>query len=42
MLIIKTLQWGPHHGYDIVQALQTNSGEAVASIMDREPEGDEA
>lgn len=29
MLILKTLQWGPHHGYGIVQALQTNSGELL-------------
>ena len=26
MLILKTLQWGPQHGYGIVQALRANSG----------------
>jgi PadR family transcriptional regulator, regulatory protein PadR len=31
MLILKTLQWGPNHGYGIVQALQTNSGEVLHS-----------
>jgi transcriptional regulator len=29
MLILQTLQWGPHHGYGIVQALHTNSGDAL-------------
>jgi PadR family transcriptional regulator PadR len=29
MLILQTLQWGPHHGYGIVQALRTNSGEVL-------------
>lgn len=29
MLILKTLQWGPHHGYGIVQALRANSGEML-------------
>jgi transcriptional regulator len=29
MLILQTLQWGPQHGYGIVQALRTNSGEAL-------------
>jgi PadR family transcriptional regulator PadR len=29
MLILKTLQWGPQHGYGIVQALRTNSGEVL-------------
>ena len=29
MLILKTLQWGPHHGYGIVQALRANSGDAL-------------
>ena len=29
MLILKTLQWGPHHGYGIVQALRAHSGEVL-------------
>lgn len=29
MLILQTLQWGPRHGYGIVQALHVNSGEAL-------------
>jgi PadR family transcriptional regulator, regulatory protein PadR len=29
MLILRTLQWGPHHGYGIVQALRTKSGDAL-------------
>src|SRR5450755_2926826 len=29
MLILKTLQWGPQHGYGIVQALRTKSGEVL-------------
>ena len=29
MLILKTLQWGPQHGYGIVQALRANSGEVL-------------
>jgi PadR family transcriptional regulator, regulatory protein PadR len=29
MLILQTLQWGPHHGYGIVQALRANSGEVL-------------
>ena len=29
MLILKTLQWGPQHGYGIVQALRTTSGEIL-------------
>jgi PadR family transcriptional regulator PadR len=29
MLILKTLQWGPQHGYGIVQALRANSGEML-------------
>ena len=29
MLILQTLQWGPSHGYGIVQALRTNSGEVL-------------
>lgn len=29
MLILQTLQWGPHHGYGISQAIRTNSGETL-------------
>jgi PadR family transcriptional regulator len=29
MLILRTLQWGPAHGYGIVQALRMQSGEAL-------------
>ncbi len=29
MLILQTLQWGPAHGYGIVQALRTQSGDAL-------------
>lgn len=29
MLILQTLQWGPQHGYAIVQALRTRSGEVL-------------
>ncbi|MGB6743529.1 MAG: PadR family transcriptional regulator [Terracidiphilus sp.] len=29
MLILRTLQWGPAHGYGIVQALRIQSGEAL-------------
>jgi transcriptional regulator len=29
MLILRTLQWGPSHGYGIVQALRVQSGEAL-------------
>ena len=29
MLILQTLQWGPQHGYGIVQALRTQSGEVL-------------
>jgi transcriptional regulator len=29
MLILRTLQWGPAHGYGIVQALRTQSGDAL-------------
>ena len=29
MLLLRTLQWGPSHGYGIVQALRTQSGEAL-------------
>ena len=27
MLIVQTLQWGPQHGYGIVQPVRTQSGE---------------
>src|SRR5216110_4107063 len=29
MLILQTLQWGPQHGYGIVQALRLQSGDAL-------------
>jgi PadR family transcriptional regulator PadR len=29
MLILRTLQWGPQHGYGIVQALRVNSGDVL-------------
>ena len=29
MLILQTLQWGPQHGYGIVQALRLRSGEVL-------------
>jgi transcriptional regulator len=29
MLILQTLQWGPQHGYGMVQALRTRSGEVL-------------
>ena len=29
MLILQTLQWGPQHGYGIMQALRVNSGEVL-------------
>jgi len=29
MLILKTLQWGPQHGYGMVQALRVHSGEVL-------------
>src|SRR3984957_2661979 len=29
MLILQTLQWGPQHGYGIVQALRLRSGDAL-------------
>ena len=29
MLILQTLQWGQQHGYGIVQALRTESGEVL-------------
>ena len=32
MLILKTLQWGPQHGYGIVQALRLQSGEVLQAM----------
>ena len=29
MLILQTLQWGPQHGYGIMQALRVNSGDVL-------------
>jgi PadR family transcriptional regulator PadR len=29
LLILKTLQWGPQHGYGITQAIRANSGDAL-------------
>lgn len=29
MLVLQTLQWGPQHGYGIVQALRLRSGEVL-------------
>ena len=29
LLILQTLQWGPHHGYGISQAIRTGSGEVL-------------
>ncbi len=29
MLILRTLQWGPQHGYGIVQAMRANSGDVL-------------
>src|SRR6202046_1870817 len=29
MLILQTLQWGPQHGYGIMQALRINSGDVL-------------
>jgi PadR family transcriptional regulator PadR len=29
MLILQTLQWGPQHGYGMVQALRLHSGEVL-------------
>jgi PadR family transcriptional regulator, regulatory protein PadR len=29
LLILQTLQWGPRHGYDVSQAIQTGSGEVL-------------
>ena len=29
LLILQTLQWGPQHGYGIIQAIRTNSGEVL-------------
>ena len=29
MLILRTLQWGPQHGYGITQAIRINSGDVL-------------
>ena len=29
MLLLRTLQWGPQHGYGLVQALRVHSGEVL-------------
>ncbi len=29
LLILRTLQWGPRHGYGISQAIRTNSGDVL-------------
>jgi len=29
MLILRTLQWGPQHGYGISQSIRTNSGDVL-------------
>jgi PadR family transcriptional regulator, regulatory protein PadR len=29
LLILQTLQWGPQHGYGIIQAIRSNSGEVL-------------
>ena len=29
LLILQTLQWGPRHGYGILQAIRTGSGEVL-------------
>ena len=29
MLILRTLQWGPQHGYGIIQAIRATSGELL-------------
>jgi len=29
LLILQTLQWGPHHGYGISQAIRASSGEIL-------------
>jgi len=29
MLILQTLQWGPQHGYGIIQALRAHSGDVL-------------
>jgi PadR family transcriptional regulator PadR len=29
MLILKTLQWGPQHGYGIIQAIRVNSSDVL-------------
>ena len=29
MLLLRTLQWGPQHGYGMVQALRVHSGDVL-------------
>lgn len=29
MLILQTLQWGPQHGYGMIQAIRANSGDVL-------------
>ena len=29
LLILRTLQWGPHHGYGLSQTIRANSGDAL-------------
>ena len=29
LLVLQTLQWGPHHGYGISQSIRTNSGDML-------------
>src|SRR5262245_45235681 len=29
MLILQTLQWGPRHGYGVIQAIRAGSGEVL-------------
>jgi PadR family transcriptional regulator len=29
LLILRTLQWGPHHGYGIAQAIRANSSDVL-------------
>ncbi len=29
LLILQTLQWGPHHGYSLSQAIRTESGDRL-------------
>ncbi len=29
LLVLRTLQWGPQHGYGIIQAIRSNSGDVL-------------